>query len=462
MIRGFQIFFLESLRKFKFGVDPYDFMGYLQHYFPYKFDPADPLEGFDAHFISLQTQKLVDGNGKKIWITAKGSTVVNDFNKKFGSYDIVGFYEQCLANYNPTADISLIHDSQTQKTLEEIFQNCSYPVILDYGCGKMRLLNALFHDYLDTEWYYIGVDTEVPSALHPLEYMKLRSLKRDEQWEICTIDESRRFKGCADIVVLMNVVHELSIIDMASAFEDTRQILSDNGSLIIVDTVLIRKGEPDFVPLFPWEVKKIFTGCTDQSYISKSGVPIAFHTMQKDDIPHFHDLPSTLYRLAVSKRSLLLKVKNDLRNGKDIKLLKQLGIGVNKIFDYGYINEIIANVNMRIEEYDSYRITDNVDQLGFDILSWYLDAFRTASRLPSPAQIYSKLSLKYNYVAIMYVLHILTSIPSIFFEHGYNESMAATELYDIIVDDIGIDRIIEDGFKAVISEATVLHDERYR
>jgi len=461
MERGFQIFLLESLLKFRFGINPYDFMGYIQHYFPYHFDSADPFEGFSEYTSSLHENKLIEGNSEKIWISEKGRNLVKDFNKKFYSYDIVNFYKQCLDNFNPTAPISLIYDSQTKKVLEEIFQNNEHPVILDYGCGKMRLLNALFHELNNIEWHYIGVDTKNPKFLNPLEYSKLKKIKQDEKWEICTINEARKFKNCADVVVLMNVMHELPIVDLASAIEDSRQWLNKDGWLIVVDTVFVRKGEPKFVPFFPWEIEKLFNKYVNNSYRTKSDIPIAFFVIHQNDIPYFHDILPIVHNITIKKLSILLELKDNIRTEKNSELLQELGVGINKIFDYGYVNDIIANVNSRIEEYDLYRITDNVDQAGFDILSWSLKSYEISGYFPSPLQIYDKFADSYTHMAIKYVLDSLTSIPRIFFKHKQDEPLVASEVFDILCDEIGFGKISNQGLQRALLEASLIKEQRY-
>jgi len=458
MERGFKIFLLESLSKFRFGINAYDFMGYIQYYYPYYFDPADPFEGFSKYLFNLNEDGLIDGGLEKTFITEKGKNLVKEFNKKYYSYDIINFFHQCVKNSSPVASIDKILDSQTQKILELIFSRISEPSVLDYGCGKMRLLNALISFHNKKNWRYFGIDTINPKSKYILEYMHL---EKSESWSTGTIEELRKQEEKFDFVIMMNVLHELSIIDMANAIEDARQHLSDSGFLIIVDTTFVIEGEPRFVPIFPWEIEAIFEKFENHSYTSKSGVPIAFYVICKDGIPIFDDLPHKIEKLVTKKRDLLSRVSTNLKSESSADLIQALGLGINDSFDYGYINTIIANANARLVEFDAVILTDDINLCAINFFSWAMQLHSERGFFPSLDDIYVNLSKEFSYLAISDLLKALTSYPPVFTIRSSKDPITAYELLDIIVGEIGIDAIRKDGIRLVFAKATALHKERF-
>lgn len=389
MERGFKIFLLESLSKFRFGINAYDFMGYIQYYHPYCFDPVDPFEGFSNYLIDLNKEGLIESNIEKTFISEKGKNLVKEFNKKYYSYDIINFFHQCVKNSSPVASIDTILDSQTQKIFKLIFSRISEPSVLDYGCGKMRLLNALISFHKENNWRYFGIDAINPKKKYILEYMRL---EKSASWSVGTIEDLRKKEDKFDFIIIMNVLHELSIIDMAYAIEDARQHLNDHGFLIIMDTTLLIEGEPRFVPIFPWEIETIFEKYENHSYTSKSGVPIAFYVVCKDDIPYFDNLPHKIEKLLTKKRDLLTRVSTNLKSESSADEKKALGLGTNDSFDYGYINTIIANANARLVEFAGFRLADDINLCAFNFFSWAMQLHSERGYFPSLDDIYVKLS----------------------------------------------------------------------
>lgn len=459
MESGFKIFLLESLSKFRFGISAYDFMGYIQHRYPFHFDPADPFEGFSRYLSELNDEGLVAGSLEKTYITEKGKNLVKEVSDKYYSYDIINFFQQCVKNSKPVASIENISDSQTKMILEQIFRRKTEPSILDYGCGKMRLLNALITFQNKNNWKYFGIDISDPKLKYPLEYSRL---KKSESWSLGTIEELRKNDGQFDFVVFMNVLHELSILDMANAIEDARQHLKDSGFLIVVDTIFVLEGEPQFVPVFPWEIEAIFKKYENHNYTSKSDVPIAFYLISKDEIPHFDDdLPDKIEKLFKNKRDLLSRVSINLKSESNADIIKALGLGFNDSFDYGYINTVIANANARLVEFDTLTVAEEIDICAFNFFTWVMQFHSERGFFPSLDEIYINLGREFSYLAISSLLKALTSFPPVFMVNVSKAPITAYEMLEIIVDEIGIDTIQKDGIWPVLGTATALHKERY-
>lgn len=177
---------------------------------------------------------------------------------------ILQFHHECLQPFAPVANVDLIRDSQTRGVIEELFQGEDPVDILDYGCGELRLLNALLSDHSARKWTYHGADIEDPASKHAGLVARLRAVGNlQDRWTVGTLSEAARMHQRFDVVVLMNVLHELPIVDFASIIEDVRHVLRPGGRLLLVDTVFLSEGEPRFVPFYPWEMEFLFPGGRD-------------------------------------------------------------------------------------------------------------------------------------------------------------------------------------------------------
>jgi SAM-dependent methyltransferase len=191
---------------------------------------------------------------------------------------ILQFYQECLQPTAPVADADLIRDSQTRGVLDELLQGKGPLDILDYGCGELRLLNALLSAETERRWTYHGADIEDPASRHGELMVRFRALEHlQTRWTVGTLSDACKTRQRFDSVVLMNVLHELPIIDFASIIENVRHMLRPSGRLLLVDTVFLPEGEPRFVPFYPWEIEFLFPDGKARSYVSRSGIPIIFH-----------------------------------------------------------------------------------------------------------------------------------------------------------------------------------------
>lgn len=237
-----------------------------------------------------------------------------------GGSKIVRFYNQCLRKGADVASIQTTRDGQIQKVCETIFSRFGTPSILDLGCGKMRLLNALMRRN-EGEWTYLGIDLEDPASVYGREFRILRRFEHErDRWKV---DSSRGFRESAqkfDVVVLMNVIHETSLITTASLIQDARIHLKEDGILLLVDISYLSKGEPRFVPYFAWDARRMFSQVADQSYVSKrKGIPVLFCVVERRHILPFSE---TLAALVASTNAKL----DDLRSYLAVESPRVAGI----------------------------------------------------------------------------------------------------------------------------------------
>jgi 2-polyprenyl-3-methyl-5-hydroxy-6-metoxy-1,4-benzoquinol methylase len=343
------------------------------------------------------------------------------------------YFEQCLRDAPPVAPINLISDSQTQRTLEEAFSRFEAPNIIDYGCGRLRFLNALIEGKPNSSWLYTGVDTVLPIDRYPEETKTCEKASASRgQWNLMKLEDFRRSNLQADVCVCMNVLHELPILDLAAAIEDFRQHLKPEGLLFLVDTEFLPEGEPRFVPMFRWDMETIFHSSEDLSYTSRSGIPILFTIIRQKAVPTYHGLPKLLREWFVAKRDAFATAAAEVRNATMKNFRAGLGLGNDVIFDYLYINTIVANACIRVSEMqlDLQCSREEFNSCGWELLEYVAQGFLDYAhhRYPTLNDVYKTLGKRYSYFVIHAVLNGMT--PRVLFLEPKSGELAPTELFD--------------------------------
>ncbi len=160
------------------------------------------------------------------------------------------FASQCLES--PTV-VELAHDSDPQMGIVSAdIASASVPLkLLDYGCGKGRLLSALIAehgDQLTQKLDYVGWDIRESNKQACQKVIDKaydnRSLVRwfKDRQELVNSHPACQF----DRVVLCNVLHEITPIGWVELFNETgviRQCLKQDGFLLIIEDYLMPKGE---------------------------------------------------------------------------------------------------------------------------------------------------------------------------------------------------------------------------
>jgi SAM-dependent methyltransferase len=377
------------------------------------------------------------------------------------------FYRDCLREIPPVASIDTIRDSQTARVFAEIFANRQSPAIVDYGCGALRLLNALLTKCPEREWSYCGLDVERPEIRFIVEHAQLAELPERDRWTTDTLSNARQAEKSFDVAVLMNVLHELPIADVATAFQDIRRLLKPSGVFLLIDTVLLHEGEPRFVPFYPWEIEELIYGAENRSYVSKSGIPISVFRIQRRDLPCYWGMSSAIQTLMAVKRDHWSRLSAEMSRKDNPEQMKALGLGKYRELDYAYLNAIVANASYRVQEF-AIRPQLNagrVDNCAHTIVITVQHTFDNEGHVPSAELLFDRLGGQFEYAVIEEALMALQGpLPA----YGVllpitdpRRPLIPSTAWEKLEDVIGVSSIQQRGVRAAVSNAVALdHGDR--
>ncbi len=201
---------------------------------------------------------------------------------------VINFLKECLQNRPEVADWKLIFDTQSRVLIDFLKIQSSQLVILDYGCGKLRVLHALVEFLKEINWKYTGFDPFFDDS--QLDDLAKLQLPKQYCYEILQREALLKRSGTYNIVILQNVLHEVGIFETAQVLQDCRVLLDDSGVLLLLETPLLPKCEPNFVPIYDWEIPMIFSGHKQLSTKTPKGLPILFHMIAKAEIPNYREI----------------------------------------------------------------------------------------------------------------------------------------------------------------------------
>lgn len=321
------------------------------------------------------------------------------------------YFEDCLHDTPPVAEIEIINDSQTRVMLEKIFSHDT-PVVLDYGCGRLRLLHALLAKAPEKMWRYIGIDIVDTAKTYEEDYATCANIiSHRDRWEVLRLDtfRNRRDKS-GTIGILANVVHELPLISIAEAIEDLRRHLTEDGSLLLIDMGYIPDGEPRFVPITARDIPILLPMAKDESFKTTKGIPVVVATCAKPDLPCFYDRVTALWNWMALKRDALAVIAVEHDAAYDYDHLHAMGLtGRDKTFNFLYLNMVVANATYRLAESAHFQLRNqDVDRAGRDILRIICDcANNTEVTLPTVMELFDQFGAKYPYIVIDAVLKLI-------------------------------------------------------
>lgn len=307
--------------------------------------------------------------------------------------------------------------------------------ILDYGCGKLRLLNALLKRFNEHDWHYTGYDHN-PVNINELsnEFTKLK------RFEIKSRKELLNATSEYDILLAQNVIHEMTIYELATLLQDCHVLLKEDGQLIIIDTPLLPKGEPDFIPIFEWELNILFKHIKTHSRKSPKGLPILFLSIHKNGIPYYANVLKDYGILLMLKRSTFAILASDLCKKKNNKIIELTYLGLDRYFDYVYLNIVIGNITRRLEERKMSIPEENViDQSSINELAIKIIDMLENSHC-TICEVYSTRGVDYPYELVFYVMQLfIENYMFIFMDDTFNGSkeLITSELYDVLLDHVG-------------------------
>ena len=235
----------------------------------------------ESHEGRNQVKEPIPGRQKKLYFDLIGDEllkkIIYDFSAVNTESIFAEFIDQCLSSPS-VVDTSKEGDAQrlqitsflTSKIDQEI-------IILDFGAGSGRNMISIFQSFNRHQFKlkYVAYDPDKNNV----EKCKKRIKKlKDFQIEIYhNISDIPRIKY--DIILLSNVLHEIEIIDIISSLKRIKEVLKNDGYLVIQEHQLI-SGEPDFILFNEKELYQIFKTGGSSAEHSKSGIELLFYCIR--------------------------------------------------------------------------------------------------------------------------------------------------------------------------------------
>lgn len=199
--------------------------------------------GADGHFsrAGLSQEKVVNG----LLGGQSGAEQISDFCVQADQFAACSFSADCLVSPETTAYRS--GDPQVKQIYDFISQeHDKCLIIVDIGAGKGRLLDGLAHSLefeLTKKVSYYAIEPNPTTRTQCAEQVRrhfddnIERVFASAQEYIASVHER------ADVVVLINVLHEIEIQYWTSVLNDARSLLNDAGSLLIVEDTRLPRGE---------------------------------------------------------------------------------------------------------------------------------------------------------------------------------------------------------------------------
>lgn len=199
--------------------------------------------GADGHFerAGLAQEKVVNG----LLGGPAGAEQISDFCVRADQFAACAFSADCLsppetAAYKPgDPQVKQIHDFISLASMQRL-------TIVDIGAGQGRLLDGLatiLGGELTKRVSYYAIEpnptTKVQCAQQVHRYFKdgIERVFFSARDYLASVIER------ADVAVLINVLHEIEIQNWTSVLSDAHSLLSDDGSLLVVEDTRIPRGE---------------------------------------------------------------------------------------------------------------------------------------------------------------------------------------------------------------------------
>ncbi|HEY4325131.1 MAG TPA: class I SAM-dependent methyltransferase [Mucilaginibacter sp.] len=340
---------------------------------------------------------------------------VNGEDQDKRSAKLIGFFKETLNKLPPVAGTDLYYDKQCQGILKELSELTGPVELLDYGCGNLRLLNAISKSNLKLpEIRYCGTDLQQPSA-------EGRKLLEDTARFAGIQDLRKESPARFDLAVLMNVIHEISLYDMAVIFEDIRRLLKPGGIFLLVDMSVLPEGEPLALPFFSWELTDLFRVYTDRSYSSKTGIPVIFTKIKREDIYYFPKMLAKLTSLVQLKRNTFSDIACRLNEPGLQKrygdLLSKLSLSGDKIYDLGKLMLMSGHANYRWMEQANrgFPPQGSIEDAAVAILQLFFDSWINRKDIVSANDIFEELGGEHPYESLASALKFMTQFGGFFF-----------------------------------------------
>ena len=352
------------------------------------------------------------------------------------------YLRECVINDLSPADFDLIKDGQTKWLIEKITslsKSKTCITIFDYGCGNMRLYNAL--SKLDFPFKYIGADFKRTESIDEIIY-------NNSNCDFVYLSEITKIERHSfDVVCLSNVIHEISIMEFVEIIFNTKLLLLHNGHFLLLDMSVLPQGELLGLPYFPDEILDLFEPI-DYTFKTESGYPIIACDIMPSDLllPH----------IAIEKLCYLIMKKRDEFSFLALSIIDKYGMdsfnekfkSINKRLSnedlLGYTLYLSGLSNFRISEFRQGHNSNNENEFYVDLINLFTSIFDSTGKQLLLYDMYSSLYPKYTIRDIVIKLKQATSVHSLFgFED--EETLYATERLDYFLDNFTFDDLRKSG-----------------
>lgn len=346
-----------------------------------------------------------------------------------GTERLLNYLRDAVRYDNAVAPFELCHDSQTQWLVGKLKEQEGEKLdLLDYGCGNLRLLNALHEVGLLGRMRYVATDLSPPT----------RKPTDDIPFVFKTPQETRRLPAASlDVAVLMNVVHEIPTLEFSDIIETIRRLLKKNGTLFLVDMAVLPEGEYRALPYYPWELESLFFDCVDCSYASKSGVPVVALEIPASAIPIYSQFVTLLAHLLMVKRDLYSELACSLSSRETSpsinELLCRLSLNHGDAHDLGYLMLMSGFANYKLIEWNatSNPSLDDINDAAIAILQWFFQYWGEKNELPLYFSVLDELGADHSYNALSRALSYMSFMSGqlgAFFMPVANKNLGLTKL----------------------------------
>ena len=202
----------------------------------FKFESLILMDDYVVHTRSSSTyKKLYDK------LVGLENLDIFEFLKSIENWQYYQFIKECFC-LPKSPDTIGVKDEQFRKTVREL-QNIqeSRPLkVLDYGAGKCRIWDCLKLDFelndLNKLIMYEAYEPYLDSE-H----------KYDENIKIYTSKEGiDKISSEYDVIILMNVLHEIPVNEWEETFTRIARLLNDDGKLIFLEVKALTHGEQPY------------------------------------------------------------------------------------------------------------------------------------------------------------------------------------------------------------------------
>lgn len=352
------------------------------------------------------------------------------------------YLKECVINDLSPADFESIKDGQIKWLIEKIMslsKNKACTTVLDYGCGNMRLYNAL--SKLDLKFMYVGADFKRSDNINELIH------NNDNCNFICLSEITRIERHCFDIVCVSNVIHEISIIEFVEVIYNTKLLLSKDGHFLLLDMSVLPQGELLGLPYFPDEILDLFEPI-DYTFTTEKGYPIIACDIMPSDLMLPHTAIEKLCYLIMKKRDEFSFLAFSIINKYGMDIFNKKFNNINKRMSnedlLGYILYLSGLSNFRISEFRQEHTYSSCNEFYVDLINLFTETFERTGKQLLLHDMYSSLYPKYPLREIVIKLKQATS-PHSLFRFEDEKTLYATERLDYFIDNFTFDDLRESG-----------------